>query len=154
MSRELELRIPGIDCKVHESRVCTFWIHHYIPSSQKMPDTINVCWLNTGISCFSKVCFLWKTSISAYFHLLKEVGRGFLLLFKKRPHVKIAFSVCLWRPSVPWASSTDSVMAKLLPWGTTLSISAASCCTFELCLWASVVYLHLFVPLLARWVLR
>ena len=99
----------------------------------------------TGIPHFLKVCFLplclSKIFISTCFPEWKEIWREFLLLWKK---VKIVFGLfcneLLERQWVPLAVREHHRVPSA---GFILNISTSSHSSFDLCLWASMIFLNL-----------
>lgn len=99
----------------------------------------------TGIPRFLKVCFLplclSKIFISTCFPEWKEIWREFLLLWKE---VKIVFGLfcneLLERHWVPLAVREHHRVPSA---GFILNISTSSHSSFDLCLWASMIFLNL-----------
>jgi len=97
----------------------------------------------TDIPCFYFTPFYFPQRHQYLFSLTREIPRGFLLLHKK---VKVAFSICFAGAiieTVPhakqgvWHRQGSSLRTRL-------GISPSSLHSFELCLWASGLYLNLF----------
>ena len=104
-----------------------------------------------GYPSFSKVCFMPLRFFNLHWYLFlltREIWRGFLLLQKKMKGKNSVYFVTVMAAACsapePWECHGQA------PSPSTVSIAVPSHCSFELCLWASVLSSHLSCASLSK----